>query len=78
VFTANCNFYFSQQAIDDYAKSLTPLGALVSVKQTSTSLRGGMTFRAFELTFAGGTKAQLTTYTMPDGKLEQFLVEPAG
>ena len=78
VFTANCNFYFSQQAIDDYAKSLMPLGALVSVKQTSTSLRGGMTFRAFDVTFASGTKAQLTTYTMPDGKLEQFLVAPAG
>jgi hypothetical protein len=38
-----------------------------------------MTFRAFSVKFGTGDKAKtvtLTTYTMPDGKLEQFLIEP--
>lgn len=73
--TANCSFYFSETAIADFQKSLSPLGAVQSVTQSSTSLRGGMTFRSFDVTFANGTKARLTTYTTTDGKIEQFLVD---
>ena len=76
-FTANANFYFNGTALDDYAKSLGPLGVVTSVKQTSTSLRGGMTFRAFDVTFANGTRVTLSTYATRDGKLEQFLVDSA-
>ena len=40
-------------------------------------LRGGMTFRVFRVTFEGsGRTVNVTTYTMPDGKLEQYLVIP--
>ena len=40
-------------------------------------LRGGMTFRAFTVTFANSARRlRITTYTMPDGKLEQYLVIP--
>ena len=39
------------------------------------SLRGGMTFRIFRLVYPTRTLT-LTTYTYPDGKLEQFLVYP--
>ena len=75
--TANCSFYFSDTAVGDFQTSLSPLGAVQSVTQTSTSLRGGMTFRAFDVTFANGTKARLTTYTTSDGKIEQFLLDAA-
>ena len=77
LFTEWCNNYFTPQAIGDFATSLQPLGAPQSFKRTNEELRGGMTFRVFELTFADKTKKlRLTTYTMPDGKLEQYLVMP--
>jgi D-alanyl-D-alanine carboxypeptidase len=78
LFTPNCNFYFDETSLDDHAKSLGPLGAVQSVTQSSTSLRGGMTFRSFDVSFANGTKVRLTTYTTSDGKLEQFLIAPVG
>lgn len=75
-FTANANFYFDDQALADYKSSLAPLGAITSLKQTSTSLRGGMTYRGFAVQFANGSTVTLSTYTVPNGKYEQFLVEP--
>jgi len=77
LFTANANFYFDRQAVADFASSLSPLGAIKSLRQTSTLLRGGMRYRGFAVEFAGGTRVNLSTYMMPDGKIEQFLVEPA-
>jgi CubicO group peptidase (beta-lactamase class C family) len=76
LFTANCNFYFDKTAVADYRVSLAPLGAISSVTQTSKFQRGGMTFRGFAVVFAGGKKVNLSTFTMPDGKIEQFLAEP--
>jgi D-alanyl-D-alanine carboxypeptidase len=77
LFTANCNAYFSQQALDDFRTSLSPLGRPEALKQTSQSLRGGMTFRVFNVEWRGnGPHLRVTTYTMPDGKLEQYLVIP--
>ena len=78
IFTADCNFYFDQTSLDDHAKSLGPLGEVQKVTQTATSLRGGMTFRSFDVTFANGTKVRLTTYTTSEGKLEQFLIAAIG
>ena len=78
IFTDDCNFYFDQTSLNDHQTSLAPLGDVRSVTQTSTSLRGGMTFRSFEVTFANGTKVRLTTYTTRDGKLEQFLIAALG
>ena len=67
----------SRQAIDDFAASLKPLGAPTSFEQAAEQLRGGMTFRVFRLGFSDATRRLVvTTYTMPDGKLEQFLLEP--
>jgi len=76
LFTANCNFYFDQTSLDDHTKSLGPLGPVQTVSQTSSSLRGGMTFRAFDVAFSKGPKVRLTTYTTTDGRLEQFLLAP--
>ena len=49
-----------------------------SFKKTGETLRGGMTFRVFAVEFPhSNQRLTITTYTMPDGKLEQYLVEPA-
>lgn len=73
--TDDANFYFNAETAEDYVASLAPLGNLQAVKQDSAALRGGMIFRKYALTFENG-KATLTTYTQPDGKLEQFLIAP--
>jgi D-alanyl-D-alanine carboxypeptidase len=73
--TENAKFYFSKETIGDFASSLAPLGEIKSVKMDSESLRGGMTFRSFTVEFATKT-ARLTTFTMPNGKIEQFLIGP--
>jgi len=75
LFTADANYYFSAETLGDFAGSLKPLGAVVSVTKERESLRGGMIERSFEAAFAGGVKVSVSTYTMPDGKLEQLLVE---
>jgi D-alanyl-D-alanine carboxypeptidase len=75
-FTANANFYFDRQAIGDYQSSLGDLGAIKSLHQTRTNLRGGMRYRGFAVEFADGARLILSTYTTDDGKYEQFLVEP--
>jgi D-alanyl-D-alanine carboxypeptidase len=78
LFTPWCNAYFSEQAIGDFRSSLAPMGKPSSVKQMAENLRGGMTFRAFRVEFPnGGKPLVITTYTEPDGKLEQYLVGPA-
>jgi D-alanyl-D-alanine carboxypeptidase len=77
LFTTNCNFYFDAQAIADYQSSLAPLGAIRSVQQRSSNLRGGMRYRTFAVAFENGTLITLSTYWTAEGKIEQFLVEPA-
>ena len=76
-FTDWCNAYFDQQALADYKNSLGPLGKPASIEQTDESLRGGMTFHAFHVYFPNGkNELEITTFTEPDGKIEQFLVSP--
>jgi CubicO group peptidase (beta-lactamase class C family) len=76
LFTANCNAYFDSQALGDFESSLKPLGVPVEFHQTANELRGGMTFRVYDIVFPT-THLGLTTYQMPDGKIEQFIVTPA-
>jgi D-alanyl-D-alanine carboxypeptidase len=71
----NLDAYFDAQAIADFKNSLGPLGEPLTFLQNDTSLRGGMTFRAFRIVYPTRTLT-LTTYAYPDGKLEQFLVGP--
>jgi CubicO group peptidase (beta-lactamase class C family) len=75
LFTNYCNAYFSQQTLDDFASSLKPLGPPLTFKQTKVEGRGGMTFRVFAVAFPD-RNLEVTTYQMPDGKLEQYLVSP--
>jgi len=76
LFTDNANAYFDDGALRDFAAGLGPLGALSKVELNTQRDRGGMTFRGFELTFAKG-KAALAERDLPDGKIEQFQVNPA-
>ena len=75
LFTADCNDYFDKTALADYQSSLAPLGAITSVTQRHTSLRGGMTFSSYGVAFSGSTTLIVTVYLEPDGKIEQLLVE---
>jgi len=72
----NLNDYFTPEAISDFQSSLAPLGEPISFKQVRESLRGGMTFRVFQIVYPG-KHLNLTTYTYPNGKLEQYLIAPA-
>jgi len=71
----NLSDYFDAQALADFKNSLGPLGEPLAFNQVNTSLRGGMTFRAFRIVYPT-RRLSLTTYAYPDGKLEQFLVDP--
>ena len=72
-FTENANSYFTEQALEDYAASIGPLGDPKSFEATSISLRGGMTHRGYTVTYPQKT-LQINIYEMPDGKFEQFLI----
>lgn len=76
LFTANANSYFTDQALKDFSASLAPLGAWKEFTQLSQSLRGGMTLRRFTVRFPK-TTLRVTTFTMPDGALEQYTVAAA-
>jgi CubicO group peptidase (beta-lactamase class C family) len=70
----NLNDFMTAEAVEDFRSSLAPLGDPLSFKRVVEELRGGMTFRAYRILYPGKTLT-LTTYFMPDGKLEQFIIE---
>jgi CubicO group peptidase (beta-lactamase class C family) len=72
----NLNDYFDAQTVADFRDSLAPLGEPLSFRQIAENLRGGMTFRSFLIVYPT-RRLNLTTYTYPDGKLEQYLVYPS-
>jgi D-alanyl-D-alanine carboxypeptidase len=72
----NLNDYFTPQAVADFQSSLGPLGEPLSLRQIRTEQRGGMTFRSFDIVYPD-RRLVLTTYTYPDGKLEQYLIAPS-
>lgn len=69
----NLDAYFDQQTVADFRNSLGPLGEPLTFRQVDTDLRGGMTGRTFLVVYPTRS-LRLTTYTYPDGKMEQFLV----
>jgi hypothetical protein len=73
LFTDNANAYFSAQALADFASSLGPLGPVSDITLTRQSLRGGMTYRGFRIR-CGNRVVNVSTFVMPDGKLEQYQV----
>jgi D-alanyl-D-alanine carboxypeptidase len=77
LFTESANAYFSEQAIADYKASLGALGTPTEFSRRGESLRGGMVIRSYRIR-AGTYVLDLTTMTMPDGKIEQYIVARAG
>jgi len=77
LFTSNANAYFSQQALQDFASSLAPLGAPTGFVQTGKAERGGMVYRSYRASFPN-RMLRVWTYETPDGKLEQYQVAPQG
>jgi D-alanyl-D-alanine carboxypeptidase len=75
LFTSNMNAYFSDVAIHDFASSLGSCGTVSDVRQVSYSLRGGMTYRGYRV-HCGSKDYGVSTFVMPDGKIEQFIVTP--
>ena len=73
LFTSNANAYFTDRAIKDFAFSLISLGTPQEFVQANQSLRGGMTLRRYRIRFAQKTLS-LTTFIMPDGKIEQYQI----
>jgi CubicO group peptidase (beta-lactamase class C family) len=71
----NLSDYFTPEALADFQSSLAPLGEPLTFRQTAEQLRGGMTFRMFQIVYPD-RHLELTTYTYPDGKLEQYLISP--
>ena len=72
-FTDNANAYFTDQALQDYAASIGPLGAIQEFHNAGASLRGGMMYRYYVAKYAQKTLG-ISTFQMPDGKLEQYLI----
>jgi D-alanyl-D-alanine carboxypeptidase len=77
LFTSNANAYFSNQALQDFASSLSPLGAITGFTQTRRAERGGMVYRSYRAQF-GNRALRVWTYETPEGKLEQYQVAPQG
>ena len=75
--TELCDAYFTEEAVQDFASSLKPLGVPSSIKQLAEDKRGGMTFRVFSVSFPN-KQVRVTVYEEPDGKLEQYLVIAPG
>jgi len=73
VFTDNANAYFDEQCLHDLASSLAPLGAPAEFELVSEGLRGGMIARRYRAKFQKKS-LEISTYAMPDGKLEQYIV----
>ena len=77
LFTAAANAYFTPEVLADYAASLGPLGAPAEFTAGGESLRGGMVIRSFRIR-AGGVAMDLTMMSLPDGKIDQYIIARAG
>jgi D-alanyl-D-alanine carboxypeptidase len=75
--TADANAYFSAQALGDFQSTLSPLGAPTTFEQMGQHERGGKLERSTRVK-AGGRLLRVWTYEMPDGKIEQYQLSPAG
>jgi CubicO group peptidase (beta-lactamase class C family) len=77
LFSPDANAYFTKEVLADFAATLGPLGAPSEFSSTGESLRGGMKIRSYRIR-AGGVVMELVTMTLPDGKIEQYIISRAG
>jgi CubicO group peptidase (beta-lactamase class C family) len=71
----NARFYFSPAVLADYRESLSPLGPLIGVHERAHEARGGMVFHVYDVEYLI-RRVVVTTYALPDGRLDQLLVQP--
>jgi len=71
---ADADAYFTPQVLSDAAAGLGPLGEPQTFRQTSVELRGGMTYRHYQIQFPGKA-LHLSTFTTSGGKLAQYLIQ---
>jgi hypothetical protein len=74
LFTPDTNDYFNADTLSDFKSTLAPLGTITTIIRSYTHQRGGMTGSAYRVTYSNGTIITVSTYTQPDGKIEQFLI----
>ena len=72
---SDADAFFTAQVLADAASSLSPFGTPTTFEQTSFGLRGGMSYRNFRIGFASGKSLHLSTFSTPDGKLAQYLIQ---
>jgi CubicO group peptidase (beta-lactamase class C family) len=72
--TPNLDFYFTPETLADYKTSLAPAGDVKTLEPLENSERGGMTGIFYKVQATGMTFG-VFVYVMPDGKLDQFLLE---
>jgi hypothetical protein len=75
--TPAASAYFTAEVLADYGASLAPLGSPAEFARGGESLRGGMRIRSYRVR-AGGVVMNLTTMTLPDGKIDQYIISRAG
>jgi CubicO group peptidase (beta-lactamase class C family) len=68
--------YFTPEVLSDFAKSLARLGSPTTFVPIGDALRGGMHVRSYRIR-AGDVLMTLTTITMPDGQIEQYILSRA-
>ncbi len=73
VLTPSANAYFTGEVLSDFAGSLGPLGTPSDFSSVNESVRGGMTIRTYRIR-AGSTSIRLSTMTLPDGQIDQYLI----
>jgi CubicO group peptidase (beta-lactamase class C family) len=73
--TPDADAYFTPQVLADASTSLKLLGAPQGFEQTFVGLRGGMMTRHFRIRFSSGKSLDLTTFSTPEGKLAQYLIQ---
>jgi CubicO group peptidase (beta-lactamase class C family) len=76
LFTPAANAYFTAEVLSDYATSLAPLGPPTSFTPAGEYLRGGMRIRSYQIR-AGRVVMDLTTMTLADGRIDQYIVARA-
>jgi hypothetical protein len=75
LFSANANAFFTAEVLRDFSTSLGALGEPSKFDLTGKALRGGMTlwYLGVEL---GSRAVEVSMFVLPDGKIEQYLVQP--
>lgn len=74
LFTEDANSYFNEQALQDFASSLNPLGNPQEFVPTAYSVANGLISRGYRIKFANQTLAARVIEEQK-GKIEQYIIE---